>query len=56
MAKTQFLKVKCGDCSSEQVAFSRPSTVVQCLVCGTTLATPTGGEGSFKGEIVGHLS
>jgi len=26
--------------------------VVSCAVCGTTLATPTGGEAEFHGEIV----
>ena len=46
--RAQFLKVKCPDCSNEQVAFNRPATTVKCLVCGATLATPTGGEASFK--------
>jgi len=27
-------------------------SVVSCAVCGTTLATPTGGEAEFHGEIV----
>jgi small subunit ribosomal protein S27e len=50
--RAQFVKVKCGDCGNEQVAFNRPASKVNCLVCGATLATPTGGEGQFKAEIV----
>ena len=55
MARAQFVKVKCGDCGNEQVAFHRPSTVVQCLVCGATLANPTGGYATYKGEITATL-
>jgi small subunit ribosomal protein S27e len=49
--RAQFVKVKCGDCGSEQVVFNRAATKVNCLVCGATLATPTGGEAKFKAEI-----
>ncbi len=50
--RAQFVKVKCSDCGNEQVAFNRPASTVACLVCGATLATPTGGEAKFKGEIL----
>lgn len=53
--RAQFVKVKCGDCGNEQVAFNRPASKVNCLVCGATLANPTGGEATFKGEIVARL-
>jgi small subunit ribosomal protein S27e len=53
--RAQFLKVKCPDCGNEQVAFNRPATKVNCLVCGATLATPSGGEATFKGEIVSRF-
>ncbi|MCA1819239.1 MAG: 30S ribosomal protein S27e [Halobacteriales archaeon] len=52
--RARFLKVKCGDCGNEQVAFNRPATKVNCLVCGATLAQPSGGEATFK-EIVATL-
>lgn len=55
MARATFVKVKCPDCGNEQVAFHRPATSVLCLACGATLATPTGGEGAFKAEIVARL-
>ena len=53
--RAQFMKVKCPDCGNEQVAFNRPATKVNCLVCGATLATPGGGEAVFKGEIVSRF-
>jgi small subunit ribosomal protein S27e len=49
--RAQFVKAKCPDCSNEQVVFNRASTKVNCLVCGATLATPTGGFATFKAEI-----
>ena len=49
-APSPFWVVKCPDCSAEQTIFSRPSTVVQCTVCGATLATPTGGLAALRAE------
>lgn len=47
-----FARVECNDCSHEQVVFGRSATAVTCQVCGSPLATPTGGitkfEGTFK--------
>ena len=45
-----FIVVKCPDCSGEQTIFSRPATTVNCLVCGATLATPTGGKAKLREE------
>ena len=45
-----FWIVKCPDCSGEQTIFSRPSTTVNCTVCGATLATPTGGLAALRAE------
>jgi small subunit ribosomal protein S27e len=50
--KAPFFVVKCPDCSSEQVVFSRPSTQVVCVICDSQLASPTGGLGKFRGEIL----
>jgi small subunit ribosomal protein S27e len=51
MAKpAEFWLVKCPDCSSEQAVFSRPATIVNCSVCGATLATPTGGLANLRAE------
>ncbi len=49
---SEFLKIKCPDCENEQVIFSHPSTVVKCLVCGRTLAKPSGGKGIIRAEIL----
>ncbi len=54
-ARSKFVKVKCGDCSNEQVVFDRAASTVNCLVCGTTLAECTGGEARIKAEIVAEL-
>ncbi|MFC4358574.1 30S ribosomal protein S27e [Halobium salinum] len=46
-----FVTVQCPDCENEQVVFSKASTVVNCAVCGTTLARPTGGNAAVEGEV-----
>lgn len=50
--KSRFLKVKCNDCENEQVIFGSATTVVSCLVCGRTLAEPSGGKALIKTQIV----
>lgn len=54
-ARAQFVKIKCPDCGNEQVAFERAASHVQCLMCGATLVTPTGGSAIFRAEIVAKL-
>ncbi len=53
--RSKFVKVKCADCENEQVVFNKVATEVNCLVCGTVLAKPTGGLAEIKGEIVAEL-
>lgn len=50
--KSSFLTVRCGSCSNEQVIFSKPSSVVKCLVCGSVLADPTGGNAGMKAKVI----
>ncbi len=52
MFMSKFVKVKCPDCENEQVIFDHPAIQVKCLVCGRTLAEPTGGKGKIKAEII----
>ena len=47
-----FVRVRCPDCENEQVLFERASSAVDCAVCGSTLATPVGGEADLHGEVV----
>ncbi|MDY0293717.1 MAG: 30S ribosomal protein S27e [Candidatus Methanomethylophilaceae archaeon] len=47
-----FIKIRCPDCGNEQIAFSKPATVVSCHVCGSTLVRPKGGKGEVKGEVL----
>ena len=47
-----YFRVKCNDCENEQIVFGKASSTVNCAVCGTTLATPTGGKAEIDHEIV----
>ena len=47
-----FFSIQCDDCENEQVVFGKAASVVDCAVCGSTLATPTGGEADFHGEVL----
>ncbi|MFH1978087.1 MAG: 30S ribosomal protein S27e [Candidatus Aenigmatarchaeota archaeon] len=49
----KFLKVKC-ECKNEQVIFEKPSSEVKCLVCGKTLAEPTGGKAKILATVLGE--
>ena len=49
--RSAFLRVKCPDCGNEQIVFSHASTVVHCNICGVTLAKPSGGKATIKGEV-----
>lgn len=48
-----FITVKCTDCSNDQIIFVKAASKVDCLACGSTLATPAGGKATIKGEVVG---
>ena len=50
--ESKFVKVRCKDCENEQVLFNKASTVVSCHICGSKLATPTGGKAKIKGELL----
>jgi len=50
--ESKFVKVRCKDCENEQVLFNKASTVVLCHICGSKLATPTGGKAKIKGELL----
>jgi len=47
-----FLKVGCGECGNEQRIFSRASSEVDCLVCSSVIASPTGGKAEINGEVI----
>jgi small subunit ribosomal protein S27e len=53
--RSRFFKVKCPDCENEQTVFEKASTVVNCIVCGKELATPTGGKANLKAEIIADV-
>ncbi|MEM3342177.1 MAG: 30S ribosomal protein S27e [Thermoplasmata archaeon] len=48
-----FIKVKCKDCSNEQITFSKPAQKINCRSCGSTLIQSSSGKGKFvNGELV----
>jgi len=47
-----FVKIRCPDCSAEQIAFRKAATPVVCNVCGSTLIRPKGGVGEIRGEVL----
>jgi small subunit ribosomal protein S27e len=53
--KSKFLRVRCPDCGNEQVVFDSTTSTVHCNICKATLAEPSGGKASIKGEIVAIL-
>ena len=50
--RSSFLRVKCLKCGNEQVVFNNAVNRVNCTVCGTELAEPSGGKAIIKGEVV----
>jgi small subunit ribosomal protein S27e len=52
VTKSKFIKVRCKDCENEQVLFNKASTEVSCHICGSKLATPSGGLAKLKAEIL----
>lgn len=48
----RFLRITCKDCGNESVIFERASTLINCGVCGATLAQPAGGKASLVGSEV----
>ena len=53
--ESKFVKVRCKDCENEQVLFNKASTAVLCHICGSKLATPTGGKAKIKGELLEEI-
>lgn len=53
--KSKFLKVKCSDCGNESVLFNKISSSVSCQLCGSSLASSTGGTASIVAEVVEEL-
>lgn len=50
-----FIKAECDECGNQQIIFSRPAQQVDCLVCSSPLAKPTGGRAELKAEVVEEL-
>ena len=49
---SRFIKIRCPKCKNEQIIFGKASSVVDSLVCGKTLAEPTGGKIKVRARIL----
>lgn len=49
---SKFIKTRCSKCKNEQIIFGKTATEINCLVCGKSLATPTGGKTKVKGRVL----
>lgn len=49
---SKFIKIRCPKCKNEQITFGKTASKVVCLVCGKTLAEPTGGKSRVKARIL----
>lgn len=50
--RSSFLKVRCSQCSNEQIVFEKPASNIKCRVCGKLIVKSTGGKGKFLAEIL----
>jgi small subunit ribosomal protein S27e len=51
-SKSNFLKVKCGDCGNQQIVFDHAASKVECIICGTSLVKSKGGKSDIIAQIV----
>jgi len=56
MKESKFIKIRCPKCNNEQNTFGKASTEVKCLVCGTPMATPTGGKSKINARVLEVLN
>ena len=49
---SKFIKIRCPKCKNEQIMFGKAASEVICLVCGKSLAEPTGGKSRVKARIL----
>ncbi len=49
---SKFIKLRCPKCKNEQIAFGKTASLINCLVCGKSLAEPTGGKARVKARIL----
>lgn len=52
---SKFIRVRCQDCSNEQVIFNKAVTTVSCNICGSTLTEPRGGTAKIKAEVLEEI-
>lgn len=53
--KSSFFLVKCTNCGNEQIVFSHVASKVNCKICNTVLAEPSGGRSMIRGQVIRDL-
>ena len=53
--RSKFIRVRCKDCSNEQVIFNKAITKISCNICGSTLTEPAGGKAKILAEILEEI-
>ncbi|OLS27390.1 MAG: 30S ribosomal protein S27e [Candidatus Heimdallarchaeota archaeon LC_2] len=55
---SNFVKVKCNECSTETIVFNHAKTIVVCSAddCSEVLAQPASGKAVINGEIIEVLN
>ena len=48
---SKFLLVVCNECGNKQIVFDSAKIRVKCNVCGSILATPTGGRARITAKV-----
>jgi len=51
-SKSNFLKVKCGDCGNQQIVFDHAASKVECIICGKSLVKSKGGRSEVVAQII----
>jgi small subunit ribosomal protein S27e len=49
---SRFIKIRCPKCKNEQIIFGKSASDVKCLVCGRSIAGPTGGKAKIKARVL----
>ncbi len=49
---SKFIKIRCPKCKNEQIIFGKSASEINCLVCGRSLASPSGGKTKIKARVL----
>lgn len=50
---SKFQKIRCNECSEDQIVYSHATSTVTCNSCGNTIAESTGSKAKINGIVSG---